>query len=101
MTEDRVLWLTQEVKDLLDVSSVGLYEFIWLLRGQEPGISYTDAKMIAQAALRQLLSTGEGRLILLEWPSQDCKGELGVVAVSDLDWDDPRGGQPYPALARN
>jgi hypothetical protein len=31
-SEAAVQWLSSEVRDLLDVGAVGLYEFIWALR---------------------------------------------------------------------
>jgi hypothetical protein len=53
--EDAPGWLVQEVSDLLDVSSVGLYEFIWLLRG-----AYLDAP---EAQLRSWRFSGGGRTL--------------------------------------
>jgi hypothetical protein len=67
MIEDRVEWLVREVKDLLDVSTVGLYEFIWLLRSKQPEITLDEGRTIAELALRQLLSSRMGKLTLLTW----------------------------------
>lgn len=35
-------WLVGEVEDLLDVGSVGLYEFLWLVRGSRCVPSHPD-----------------------------------------------------------
>lgn len=101
MTDKRVAWLVREVRDLLDASSVGLYEFIWLLRSMQPSVVTQDFDDIAEQALRQLLSDGTGRLVLLTWPSPDSEGEADPEALSASDWEDPRQGEPYVALARN
>ncbi|MGH9169877.1 MAG: hypothetical protein ACRD0Z_03245 [Acidimicrobiales bacterium] len=101
MNEEPVTWLVREVRDLLDASSVGLYEFIWLLRGCQPEITFEDGRRVAELALRQLLRGGGGRLILLTWPSQDSNGDADPEALDESDWYDPTADRPYVALARN
>jgi len=54
MTEDSVEWLVREVRDILDMSSVGLYEFLWLLRSKHPSIPADEIQITAEQALRQL-----------------------------------------------
>ncbi len=100
MTDERVTGLLAEVRDLLDASSVGLYEFIWLLRCQQPELTVEDGRRIAELAVQQLLAEGAGRLILLTWPSQDANGDADPEALHESDWDDPRANEPYVALAR-
>jgi hypothetical protein len=100
MTEDIVGWLVSEINDLLDVSSVGLYEFIWLLRSGQPGIDDDERQVIASRALRQLFSSEPVKLILLTWPNADSEGEVSLKAVSSSDWDDPPENRPYVALIR-
>ena len=102
MNEEIVSWLKSEVRDLLDVSTVGLYEFVWLLRGRQPCVSGDAARPIAERALDELLAEGQGRLVLLIWPSQDSEGSnIEPEALRVDDWDDPCQGKPYVALARN
>ena len=101
MIEDRVDWLVREVKDLLDVSTVGLYDFIWLLRPEQPEITLDEGRTIAELALRRLLSSRMGKLTLLTWPNHDSEGDVDPEALRLSDWDDPDEGQPYVALARN
>lgn len=98
MNEDRISWLENEVEDLLEASNVGLYEFVWLLRGQDPQIPLASARVIAEGALRRLLSAGAVRLVLLTWPSQEAGADVGPQALQSSDWDDPRKGQPYVGL---
>jgi hypothetical protein len=101
MTEDSVGWLVREVRDLLDASSVGLYEFIWLLRSEQPSLAVDERQKIAGEALRRLLSDGAGRLVLLTWPSHDSEGDADPSTFDVVNWDDPSQGEPYVALARN
>jgi hypothetical protein len=98
MIDDDVSWLAREVKDLLDVSSVGLYEFIWLLRARRPGMPVDESRIIAEAALQRLLSDGVGRLVLLTWPSDEPGGSASFSALRPADWDDPQRGIRYVAL---
>ena len=100
MTEDAVTWLVQEVKDLLDVSSVGLYEFIWLLRGEYPDLSMADYQRVAKDALRQLLVDDSGTLVFLTWPSQESSGDASRQSIPDEYWNDPKPEVSYVALAR-
>lgn len=100
MTEDVIEWLAQEVRDLLDVSSVGLYEFIWLLRSGQPGIKDDERQAIAVATLRRLFSEESLKLVLLTWPDHVPAGEVDLDAVSPSDWDDPPEDRPYLALVR-
>jgi hypothetical protein len=103
MTEDAVEWLVREVGDLLGVSSVGLYEFIWLLRSGQPEMTDNERRGIADLALRRLLCSEAMpmRLIQLTWTSHDPEGDVGLDAVPVSAWDDPPEGLPYVALARN
>ncbi len=98
MNEDRIAWLEMEIKDLLGVSNVGLYEFVWLLRGRYPQIPFDSARPIAEEALRSLLSAGAARLVLLTWPGQEAGAGVGPQTLQSSDWDDPRRGEPYVGL---
>ena len=101
MTLDRLTWLTQEVSDLLDVSSVGIYEFIWLLRGRYPDIGQTESREIAEHALNRLIIGGKGRLFQLEWPKQDLLGEFDRRDLTQADWYEPKQSKLYVAFGRN
>lgn len=65
MMTDASGWLAQEVEDLLETSSVGLYEFIWILRGEYPEVREDELRSWAAVALRRLLEENRGRLVLL------------------------------------
>jgi hypothetical protein len=60
MMTDPSSWLVQEVSDLLETSSVGLYEFIWILRGKYPDVGEEELRSWAANALRQLLEERRG-----------------------------------------
>jgi hypothetical protein len=57
---DLVSWLKGEVRDLLDVSNVGLYEFMWTLRSRDRGPSADEMRSIAERALEELLAARSG-----------------------------------------
>lgn len=98
---EAVLWLIQEVRDLLDASNVGLYEFIWLLRGHYPDLPMEDYRQVAREALRQLILDDAGTLVLLTWPDQESKGYADLQSQPDEYWEDPKQDVPYVAFTRN
>ncbi len=100
MKEDAPSWLVQEVSDLLDVSSVGLYEFIWLLRGAHPDVPDAQLRSWAQEALRRLLDDGSGRLVLQKWPSEEAIAAASAHRNTADDWSDPTEDRPYVAITR-
>lgn len=95
--------LVEEVRDLLDVSSVGLYEFIWILRGLFPDARDEELRSWAADALAQLLSSHAGRLVLLAWPSEDVIGAGPVTPPKpeSNEWGDPQEGRSYVAITRS
>jgi hypothetical protein len=95
--------LVQEVRDLLDASSVGLYEFIWILRGLYPAATDEEVRSWATDALEQLLAQRAGRLVRLRWPSEDVigAGPARPPAPSSPEWDDPQERLCYLAITRN
>ena len=100
MTSDVTTWLVQEVSDLLDAGSVGLYEFIWLLRGSEVELSEEQLRVHAKEALDRLQLAGQGSLVWLEWPNANAVEGPKVVVPKPSDWADPENGRRYLALAR-
>ena len=101
MRSDPTTWVVQEVVDLLDTASVGLYEFIWLLRGTYPEMSEAEIRVHADQALKRLQEEGAGRLVWLMWPEEDVVTGLPVVEPEFNDWRDPTSGEPYLAFSRN
>jgi hypothetical protein len=101
MSADPAMWLVQEVMDLLDAASVGLYEFIWLLRGAYPDMSDAELRVHAGEALERLQKEGAGRLVWLTWPSEDVVARSAAVGPEPRDWRDPSDGEPYLAFARS
>ncbi len=101
VNEDVPGWLVQEVSDLLDVSSVGLYEFIWLLRGAYPDVPDAQLRSWAEKALGRLLDEGNGHLVLQKWPSEEAIGAATRHQSTPDDWSDPAEDRPYVALTRD
>lgn len=94
-------WLVQEVRDLLDTSSVGLYEFIWMLRGAYPDAREEDLRSWAAKALGNLLEEQQARLVRLLWPSEDSAETWLLHELPADAWDDPQAGEPYLAITRS
>ncbi len=103
MTASAPNQLVEEVRDLLETSSVGLYEFIWILRGLYPEAKDEELRSWATDALAQLMASHAGHLVRLDWPSEDVIG-VGPgtpPAPGSDEWDDPQEGQSYIAITRN
>jgi hypothetical protein len=79
----------------------GFNEFIWILRGMDPDQSDDVLRTQAVGALQGLLAVGEGRLVLLEWPSDDVVDTYEWERLQPTDWDDPSDGKPYVAITRS
>lgn len=97
---DPSTWLVQEVTDLVEASSVGLYEFVWMLRGRYPDAEEEQLRSWAATALQRLLQERGGRLVLLKWPSDEVVGQAARPDLSALDWSAPSDGESYLALLR-
>jgi hypothetical protein len=78
-------WLTQEAEDLLDQGNVGLYQFIWGLRGASFGLS-DDVERLVRA--------GKARIYALAWPGLDVvEGPLPVETLADpKSWSEGESG---------
>jgi hypothetical protein len=102
MAEASVDALVQEIKDLLDVSRVGVYEFMDWLDEPDPDSAADTREAVARAALQRLLDEGGVEMHWTRWPGLD---DLGAVSIADLPanpWrgpDDDNDGR-YIALDR-
>lgn len=90
--------LASEVRDLLDVGPVGLYEFRWVLAGK----GVRDARkqvLVAGAALDELRAEGHD-LAWVEWPTMDVlRSETRPGSALPIEvWDDPTEGEPLLAI---
>ena len=102
MAEASVDALVQEIKDLLDVSRVGLYEFMDWVDEPAPNSPAGAREEIARAALQRLVDEGGVELYWTRWPGFD---NLRSVTIADLPADPWRGPNDdddgkYIALAR-
>lgn len=95
MSGDRTEWLVQEVSDLLDAGDVGLYEFIWLLRGVRPDASSEELRRTATAALDRLRQRGQVKLMRSIWPSKFDGPVPQDHVLTFSDWDDPKEDGRY------
>ncbi|PZS17247.1 MAG: hypothetical protein DLM57_08825 [Pseudonocardiales bacterium] len=100
MSADLVEWLVQEVEDLLDVSAVGLYEFVWLQRGRDANAGEGEMRRHAAQALGRLLQDNRVHLVWLRWPSAEPVEGPAIGNPGPSDWDDVGSG-PYLALKRD
>jgi hypothetical protein len=100
MSEETTAWLTQEIHDLLDVSSVGLYEFLDLLRKPDLELSVDERQRIAQQALEQLMAAPGMQLKRLRWPNWEDLGSLRLDELSADSWRPPDEDGIYIAVDR-
>lgn len=100
MTDQIVDWLVQEVNDLLDASSVGLYEFMEFLNDPDQQLPADERRKVARQALERILSEDGVELQWMRWPDS---GNLGTVSIADLPpdpWRGPDEDGRYLALDR-
>jgi hypothetical protein len=96
--QDPISWLKREVQALLQESHVGLYEFIWLLRGEHPEMIDVDMQKVAESSLKALLSSGHD-LAWFHWPSAEPVSEENrpISELTDV-WKEPNKEENYLAL---
>jgi hypothetical protein len=92
-------WLTQEAQDLLDQGTVGLYEFIWGLRGASFDLSDDEAIRLSTLVATELIRSGKARIFAVSWPSLDVvEGPLPITTLEDpKNWSEGDSG-PMIAL---
>ena len=100
MTTDTVSWLTQEVHDLLDAGSVGLYEFMWTLNTPDQPLSVDERRSVARQALQHLLDEPGVELAWLRWPDWTELRKITIDELPDDPWHDPDENGMYVALVR-
>jgi hypothetical protein len=100
MSAETTDWLTQEVRDLLDVSSVGLYEFLDLLRKPELELSTDERQQVARQALERLMAEPGMRLERLRWPNWEHLGNLRLDELPADLWHPPDEDGIYLAIDR-
>lgn len=91
--------LIQEILNLLDISSVGLYEFMWILH-EHSDLTPDNKRAHAHTALDQLLTQPDIELVKLRWPHSTV---LTVLTTDDLPverWTDPGDDGLYIAIDR-
>ena len=100
MNVEKVDWLYQEVHDLLDVSSVGLYEFLDLLNTPGQTLSMDERKQLARRVLERLVREPGVQLKILRWPEWDSHGGMDIDDLSDTAWNGPDENGMYVAVDR-
>ncbi|HEX8344032.1 MAG TPA: hypothetical protein VF657_04705 [Actinoplanes sp.] len=100
MSNHTVDWLVQEVRDLLDVSSTGLYEFLELLDVRDEDLSVPERMDIAASALQRLLREDGVRLYRLTWSDQAVRTELALDSLPADPWLPPDEDGRYIAVDR-
>lgn len=101
MTNDETVHLlVQEIHDLLDVSTVGLYEFLWQLNTPDQTLSIEQRRQVARQALEVLLAEGDLTIVELRWPEAKPLRELSLNQLSESAWNDPDADGYYVGLDR-
>jgi hypothetical protein len=99
MTE-KVDWLVQEINDLLDVSSVGLYEFMNLLNDPDDPIPIEERLTVARQALERILASENVGLYWMQWPDFDHRGALSSADLPEDPFSGPDQHGRYIAIDR-
>jgi hypothetical protein len=90
--------LVQDVRDLIGVKSYGLYELVWTLNSEHPELNRDQKISKSMAALQELVSEDQLRIVKLNWPSETVVEEIELSQVRPSDFDDPPEDAPYAAL---
>lgn len=94
-------WLIEEIRDDLAADAVGLYEFIWTMRGARKPGTVAEWKVTARQALDTLLAEGHCHLVRMHWPGRDEFPLPPNYEVRDEAFDDiPEDGW-YIAITPN
>ena len=90
MTTDdaRTSWLIDEIDESLDAGPVGLYEFVWTLRGRSPDASTAELKTTSATALERLRARRQLQLVYLQWPQSAPMESAAWVDIDSAAWDD-------------
>ncbi len=96
--EDAESWLTREAEDLLHQGTVGLYEFIWGLRGTSFGLADADAIALSARVAQRIVDAGRAAIYAVSWPGMTIEeGPLPAAVLRDPEsWSE---GQSGPLLA--
>jgi hypothetical protein len=101
MTEDLTTWLVNDVLADAPAGGVGLYEFVWALRGRVGDRDVAELKMTARQALASMLANGDVRLVRQQWSTSAESSVPAGYVVRDEDFDDiPEDGW-YIAVTPN
>lgn len=100
MNADIVNKLVQEVHDLLDASSVGLYEFMWILNTPGQHLTVRQREAHARQALDRLLAEPGVKLVKLRWPDSQVIDTADPGALPPDAWADPGEDGLYLAVDR-
>jgi hypothetical protein len=100
MNNSSVERLAQEMSDLLDAGSVGLYEFVDELNDPAHPVPLDQRKVVARQALDHMLDRGGIEIQRRRWGRFD---NLGTVSPDDLPsdpWQPPDDDGMYLAIMR-
>jgi hypothetical protein len=99
--EQTVDWLVQEISDLLDVSDVGLYEFMEFLNDPDKPLPTDEKRLIARQALDRILSEGGVEMHRVRWPKSDDRGTVSAAELPADPWRPPDENGDYIAIDRS
>jgi hypothetical protein len=100
MSSEAVDHLFREIHDLLDVSSVGLYEFLAILNTPDQPLTLDERRAAAHRALRRLLQEPGVRLVRLRWPEFHPISQTSLDELPSDPWAPPDEDGFYLAVDR-
>ena len=73
---------------------MGLYHFIWGLRGASFGLSDQDAIRLSRRVVERLVRAGKAEIYALAWPGLDVvEGPLPLATLGDPEsWSEGESG---------
>jgi hypothetical protein len=93
-------WLIQEISDLLDAGSVGLYEFVDELNDPERELSSDERKDVARQALDRLIEHGDVEIQRRRWAGAENEGTVSARDLPTDPWAPPDEQGRYLAITR-
>ncbi|WP_157546382.1 hypothetical protein [Hamadaea tsunoensis] len=98
---DTVTWLVQEITDLLDVSPVGLYEFLDQLNAPDQTLSIDERRQVVRQALDRILADDpQAALVELKWPDSAPLRHVDAAELPADAWNPPGDSGTFIAVDR-
>jgi hypothetical protein len=97
-----VAWLSNEIVEIFAAGTVGLYELMWYLNGDDFVLTESEKRHVATAVAYEFVRSGYATLNLLKWPTDGViAGPLEITSVVDATNFPSECDEHYLALVPN